>query len=101
MPISTSRFRRVNGLSLITNFSNESIHMIGSILSGLNSTVRKGNNIFTGNNTVTVLGLSLLEVGFAVVLQFLSTHPGIRVWRRVVPEEGFKGRDSGAVSGRH
>ena len=54
--------------SLVGHISNKSVDVVSGVLGGLDSAVRESNGEASGDNTVGILGLCLLEVGLAVVI---------------------------------
>ena len=54
--------------SLVGDISDESVDVVSSVLGGLDPAVGESDHEASGNNTVGVLGLGLLEVGLAVVV---------------------------------
>ena len=63
-----SGLRGVDGGALIADLSDKSVDVVGGVLGGLDPAVGQSNHIAAGDNTVGILGLSLLEVGLAVVV---------------------------------
>ena len=54
--------------SLVGHISNKSVDVVSGVLGGLDSAVRESDHEGTSNNTISILGLCLLEVGLAVVI---------------------------------
>ena len=54
--------------SLVGDIGDESVDVVSGVSGGLDSAVGKGNHVASGDNTVAILGLRLLEVGLAVVI---------------------------------
>ena len=54
--------------SLVGDISDESVDVVSGVGGGLDSAVGKSDHERSGDDTVSVLGLGLLEVGFAVVI---------------------------------
>ena len=68
MAISLSGLRGVDRGALVADFGDEAVDVVGGVLGGLDPAVRQSDHIAASNNTVGILGLSLLEVGLAVVI---------------------------------
>ena len=68
MTVSLLGLRGVDGSSLVGDISNETVDMVSGVGGGLDSAVGKSDHERSGDNTVSVLGLGLLEVGLAVVI---------------------------------
>ena len=68
MAISLSGLRGVDRGALVADFGDEAVDVVGGVLGGLDATVGKSDHVAAGDNTVGILGLSLLEVGLAVVV---------------------------------
>ena len=66
--VTSSGLRGVDGGTLIGDLSDETVVVVGGVGGGLDSAVGKGNGEGTGYVALSVLGLSLLEVGLAVVI---------------------------------
>ena len=66
--VSLSRLRGVDRGALVADLSNKAVDVVGGVLGSLDPAVGQSNHIAAGNNTVGILGLSLLEVGLAVVI---------------------------------
>merc|ERR1712128_381226 len=54
--------------ALVGDLSNKAIDMVSSIGGGLDTTVREGNGVGALDNTISILGLGLLEVCLRVVI---------------------------------
>ena len=54
--------------SLVGHIGDKSVDVVSGVLGGLDSAVRESNGEASGDNTVGILGLGLLEVGLAVVI---------------------------------
>ena len=54
--------------SLVCDISDESVDVVSGVGSGLDSAVGEGDHEASGDDTVAILGLRLLEVGLAVVI---------------------------------
>jgi len=63
-----SGLRGVDGGALIADLSDKAVDVVSGVLGGLDPAVGQSNHIAAGDNTVGILGLSLLEVGLAVVI---------------------------------
>ena len=63
-----SGLRGVDGGALIADLSDKAVDVVSGVLGGLDPAVGQSNHIAAGDNTVGILGLSLLEVGLAVVV---------------------------------
>ena len=66
--VSTSGLRGVDGGALIADLSDKAVDVVGGVLGRLDPAVGQSNHVAAGDNTVGILGLSLLEVGLAVVV---------------------------------
>ena len=66
--VSTGGLRGVDGGALVGDIGDESVDVVSSVLGGLDPAVGESDHEASGNNTVGVLGLGLLEVGLAVVV---------------------------------
>jgi len=66
--VSLSRLRRVDRGALVADLSDKAVDVVGGVLGCLDPAVRQSNHIGSSHNTVGILGLSLLEVGLAVVV---------------------------------
>merc|ERR1719397_1986721 len=58
----------VDGGALVGDLSYIAVHVIGSVLHGLDPAVGKGDLVRAGDNTVGIAGLSGVEVGLGVVV---------------------------------
>jgi len=58
----------VDGGALVGDLGYITVHMVGSVLHGLDPAVGKGDLVRTGDNTVGIAGLSGVEVGLGVVV---------------------------------
>ena len=65
--------------SLVGDIGDESIDVVSGVLGGLDSAVGESDHEASGNNTVGILCLGLLEVGLAVVI---SNSVFVGVWLR-------------------
>ena len=65
--------------SLVGDIGDESVDVVSGVSGGLDSAVGKGNHVASGDNTVAILGLRLLEVGLAVVI---SNSVFVGIWLR-------------------
>ena len=77
--VSTGGLRGVDGGALVGDVGDESVDVVSGVLGGLDSAVGESDHEASGNNTVGILGLGLLEVGLAVVI---SDSVLISVWLR-------------------
>ena len=68
MTISLLGLRGVDGSSLIGDISNESVVVVSGVGGGLDPAVGKGNHELSLDNSLSILGLRLLEVSLAVVI---------------------------------
>jgi len=68
MAVSLSRLGRVDWGALVADLGDEAVDVVSGVLGGLDPAVGQSNHIAAGDNTVGILGLSLLEVGLAVVV---------------------------------
>ena len=68
MAIPSSWFRRIDSSTRVGNLSNKSILMSSGVGCGLESSIRKSNGEGSGNISVSILSLSLLEVSLRVVI---------------------------------
>ena len=68
MAVSLSRLGRVDWGALVADLGDEAVDVVSGVLGGLDSTVGESDGEASGDNTVGVLGLGLLEVGLAVVI---------------------------------
>ena len=66
--VSLSGLRGVDRGALVADLSNKAVDVVGGVLGSLDPAVGQSNHIAAGNNTIGILGLSLLEVGLAVVI---------------------------------
>ena len=66
--VSTGGLRGVDGGALVGDVGDESVLVVGGVGGGLDPAVGESDHEASGNNTVGVLGLGLLEVGLAVVI---------------------------------
>ena len=66
--VSTGGLRGVDGGALVGDVGDESVDVVSGVLGGLDPAVGESDHEASGNNTVGVLGLGLLEVGLAVVV---------------------------------
>ena len=65
--------------SLVGDIGDESVDVVSGVLGGLDSAVGKSDHERSGDDTVSVLGLGLLEVGLAVVI---SNSVFVGIWLR-------------------
>merc|ERR1719312_1952051 len=63
-----SMSNRVGGSSFIGDLSNESKVIVSMVGGGLDSAIRKSNAVGSSNISISILGLSLLEVSSTVVI---------------------------------
>ena len=70
MAIPSSWLRRIDSSTSIGNLSNKTILMVSSVGCGLESSIRKSNGEGSGNISVSILSLSLLEVNLRVVIGY-------------------------------
>merc|ERR1719350_2770814 len=70
MGIPSSWFRGILGSTRVGNINNKSILMVSSVGGGLQSSIRKSNGEGSGNISVRILSLSLLEVSLRVVISY-------------------------------
>ena len=68
MAVSLSRLGRVDWGALVADLGDEAVDVVSGVLGGLDPAVGESDHEASGNNTVGVLGLGLLEVGLAVVV---------------------------------
>ena len=66
--VSTGGLRGVDGGALVGDIGDESVDVVSGVLGGLDSAVGESDHEASGNNTVGILCLGLLEVGLAVVV---------------------------------
>ena len=66
--VSTGGLRGVDGGALVGDVGDESVLVVSGVGGGLDPAVGESDHEASGNNTVGVLGLGLLEVGLAVVV---------------------------------
>merc|ERR1719153_1994552 len=68
--VSTSRGRRVLGLSGVSHLSNVSSDIVGVISDSLSPAVRKVDRVRSTHNTSSIVRLRLLEVSVGVVVSY-------------------------------
>merc|ERR1719442_239318 len=68
MAVSSGGVRGVDGGALVGDVGDESVDVVSGVGGGLDPAVGESDHEASGNNTVGVLGLGLLEVGLAVVV---------------------------------
>ena len=68
MAVSTLGLRGVDGGTLVGDISDESVVVVSGVGGGLDPAVGKGNHELSLDNSLGILGLSLLEVSLAVVI---------------------------------
>ena len=90
MAISSCRLRGVDRGALIGDLSNKAIDMVSCVGGGLDTAVREGDGEGASYSSISVLGLSLLEVGLGVVISH-SILIGIRL-RGQLLNRGIRGR---------
>jgi hypothetical protein len=66
--VSTCGLRRVDRGALVGHLSNKAVDMVGSVGGGLDTAVRESDHEGSLDNTIGILGLSLLEVSLGVVV---------------------------------
>merc|ERR1719397_992337 len=87
----------VDGGALVGDLSYITVHVISSVLHGLDPAVGKGDLVRTGDNTVGIAGLSGVEVGLGVVVSN-TVGVGVRLRGSVVGRGSVDNR--GSVVGR-
>ena len=68
--VSTSRGRRVLGLSGVSHLSNVSSEVVGVVSDSLSPAVRKVDRVRSTHSTSSIVRLRLLEVGVGVVVSY-------------------------------
>ena len=81
--VSTGGLRGVDGGALVGDVGDESVLVVGGVGGGLDPAVGESDHEASGNNTVGVLGLGLLEVGVAVVVGD-AILVGVRLGRQLL-----------------
>ena len=66
--VSLSGLRGVDRGALVADLGDKAVDVVGGVLGCLDPAVGQSNHIAASDNTVGILGLSLLEVGLAVVI---------------------------------
>merc|ERR1719369_2715219 len=100
--VSTSRGRRVLGLSGVSHLSNISSSVVSVISDSLNPAVRKVDGVRSTHNTSSVVRLSLLEVGVGVVVSYgvaVGVRGGLGQVRGSVDSVNHGGGVLGGASG--
>jgi len=88
MAVSSGRLGGVDGGALVGDVGDESVDVVSGVGGGLDPAVGESDHEASGNNTVGVLGLGLLEVGLAVVVS-----------HAVLVGEGLRGELLGDIGG--
>jgi hypothetical protein len=70
MSVSSSGLWGVDRGTFIGHLSNKSIVVVSSVGGGLDSAIRKSNGVRSGNFSLSILSLSLLEVVLRVVISY-------------------------------
>ena len=79
--VSTGGLRGVDGGALVGDIGDESVDVVSGVLGGLDPAVGESDHEASGNNTVGILCLGLLEVGLAVVVSVGKVWSGLGLHR--------------------